>query len=106
MCSAFYGGLFPEPGRVAYNPGLHKGCFYKVGQFQLCKDSLVLLTQACKYVFIFKEFSTDDSNASFWQCRVVLVVCCFSDHKCRHGNVYTARCNAARRKDSISHYNQ
>ncbi len=30
MCSAFYGGLFPEPGRVAYNAGLHKVCFYKV----------------------------------------------------------------------------
>ncbi len=41
----FNGGLFPEPGRrVAYNAGLHKGCFYKVGQFQLCRDSLTLLT--------------------------------------------------------------
>ncbi len=30
----------------------------------------------CKNVFIFKEFATDDSNASFelWLCRVVLVV--------------------------------
>ncbi len=43
-----------EPGRIAYNTGLHKGCFYKVGQFQLCKDSLTLLTQ---YVS-----TTDDSN--------------------------------------------
>ncbi len=34
----------------------------------------------------------------FEQCRVVLVVCCFSDHKCRHGDVYTARCNATRKK--------
>ncbi len=42
----FYGGLFPEPGRVAYNAGLHEGCFYKVGQFQLCKDSLALLTRS------------------------------------------------------------
>ncbi len=32
------------PGRVAYNAGLHKG--YKVGQFQLCKDSLTLLTHS------------------------------------------------------------
>ncbi len=24
----------------------HKGCFYKVGQFQLCKDSLALLTHS------------------------------------------------------------
>ncbi len=40
--------LFPEPGRVTlvYNAGLHKGCFYKVGQFQLCKDSLMLLTHS------------------------------------------------------------
>ncbi len=44
---------------------------------------------------MFKEFATDDSNASFEQCRVVLVVCRFSDHKCRHGNVYAARCNAS-----------
>ncbi len=29
---------------------------------------------ACKYVFIFKEFATDDSNVNFEQCRVVLVV--------------------------------
>ncbi len=28
-----------------YVPAVHKGCFYKVGQFQLCKDSLALLTQ-------------------------------------------------------------
>ncbi len=48
---------------------------------------------ACKYVFLFKEFATDDSNTSFEQCRVVLAVCRFSDHKCRHGNVYAARCN-------------
>ncbi len=47
LCSAFYGGLFSEPGRVmlAYNAGLHKGCFYKVGQFQIWKDSLTFLTQ-------------------------------------------------------------
>ncbi len=38
---------------------------------------------ACKYIFLFKEFATDDSNVSFEQCRVVLV-CHFSDHKCRH----------------------
>ncbi len=38
--------VFPEPGRVAYNAGLLKGCFYKVGQFILSKDSLALLTQS------------------------------------------------------------
>ncbi len=48
---------------------------------------------ACKYVS-----ATDFSNASFELCRVVLVVCRFSDHKCRHGNVYTARCNAMLKK--------
>ncbi len=85
VCSAFYGGLFPEPWRVAYNAGLHKGCFYKVGQFQLCKDRLFWLT-ACDNVFLFKEFSTDDSNASFEQCREVLLVCRFSDHKCSNYN--------------------
>ncbi len=53
---------------------------------------------ACKYVFLFKEFATDDSNASFEQFRVVLVVCHFSDHKCRHGNVYAARCNVTCKK--------
>ncbi len=44
------------------------------------------------------QFATDDSNASFELCRVVLVVCRFSDHKCRHGNVYMARCNVTRKK--------
>ncbi len=67
-----------EAGRVACNA---QNCFYKVGQLQLCKG---------KYAFIFEELATDDSNASFEQCRVVLV-CRFSDHKCRRGNVYTAR---------------
>ncbi len=48
---------------------------------------------AWKYVFLFKEFATDDPK---WV--LTFVVCLFSDHKCRHGNVYTARCNAARKK--------
>ncbi len=70
-----------------------KGCeHYKVGQFQRRKDSLVLLTH-CTYVSIFKEFATAYSNMSFEQCRVVLVVCHFSDHKCRHGNDYAAQRN-------------
>ncbi len=49
LCNAFYGGLFPEPGRVTlqcYNAGLQKGCFYKVGQLQLYKDSLTPLTHS------------------------------------------------------------
>ncbi len=70
VCGAIHGGLFPEPGRrVALLAGLHKGCFYKVGQFQLCKNSLTLRTHS-KYVS-----ASDDSNASFERCRVVLVVC-------------------------------
>uniref|UniRef100_A0A672PW63 protein kinase C n=1 Tax=Sinocyclocheilus grahami TaxID=75366 RepID=A0A672PW63_SINGR len=32
-----------------------------------------------------------DSNSSFKQCRVALVVCHFSDHKCRHGFMFTRR---------------
>ncbi len=47
VCGAIHGGLFPEPGRrVALLAGLHKGCFYKVGQFQLCKNSLTHLTHS------------------------------------------------------------
>ncbi len=57
---------------------VHKGCFYKVGQFQLCK-----------YVCVFKEFATYHSNASFELCRVVLVGCRFSDHKCKHDVMFT-----------------
>ncbi len=78
VCSAFYGGLFPEPGSSL--PAVLKGCKGQYG----ASDS------ALKYVFLFKERATDDSNVSFEQCRVVLVVCRISDHKCIHGNVYTA----------------
>ncbi len=53
---------------------------------------------ACKYVFLFKEFATDHSNASFEQCGVALVFCRFSDHKCRQGNVYAGRCNTTHKK--------
>ncbi len=61
VCGAIYG--------VALFAGFHKGCFYKVGQFQLCKDSLTCLTTAAsKYVS-----ATYDSNGSFELCRVVLV---------------------------------
>ncbi len=38
---------------------------------------------ACKYVFLFEEFATDYSNASFELCRVALVACRYSNHKCR-----------------------
>ncbi len=48
----------------------------------------------CKYVSIFKELANVYSNASFEHCRVTFVVCRFSDHKCRHSNVSTARYNA------------
>ncbi len=56
------------------------------------------------YVFSFKKVATDDSNASFEQCRVVLVVSRFSDHKCRHGNVYIAPCEKTVYVIIISNY--
>ncbi len=65
-----------------------KAVSIKWGNSNFAKDSLALLTHVkSKYVFLFKEFAPDYSNASFEQCRVALVVCRFSDHKCRHGNV-------------------
>uniref|UniRef100_A0A672S5Q9 Myosin VIIA n=1 Tax=Sinocyclocheilus grahami TaxID=75366 RepID=A0A672S5Q9_SINGR len=51
-------------------------------------DPFPTVTTVSKF-FIFKGFATDDSNASFEQCRVALVVCHFSDHKCRHGFMFT-----------------
>ncbi len=75
-----------------------KAVFIKWGNSNFARTVWRFWLTACKYVFLFKEFATDDSNASFEQCRVVLVVCLFSDHKCRHGNVYVARCNASRKK--------
>ena len=56
MCSTFYEGLFPDPGREDYNAG--------------CSDS-----QPVSTFFIFKEFATDDSNVSFERCRVEVVAC-------------------------------
>ncbi len=79
-CSAFYGGLFPDPGRVAYNVN---GCeHYKWG------NSNIARTVWCFCFLIFKEFATYYSNASFQQYRVVLVWR-FYDHKCRHGVMFT-----------------
>ncbi len=47
VCAAqFTKDYFLNLAGVALLAGLHKGCFYKVGQFQLCKDSLALLTQS------------------------------------------------------------
>ncbi len=89
VCSAFYGGLFPEP--VSSLPSVHKGCFYKVGQFQLYKDSLVLSTQVSMFSYLKNLPLTIQTDVSFEQCRIVLVACHFSDHKCRHGNVYALR---------------
>ncbi len=52
VCSAFYGGLFPDPGRVAYNVNTMNVCeHYKVGPFQRRKDSLVLLTRSLQVHF-------------------------------------------------------
>ncbi len=98
----FLGGLFPEPGmRVAYK-AVHKGCFYKVGQFQLCKDSLTL-----QYSQPVGKSATDDSNVSFEQCRVILV-CCFSDQKWETPSQYTEGRNisVSRLRYSASHSEQ
>ncbi len=84
VCAAQFTQDCPEAGRVAYNASVLKDCFYKAEQFQLCK---FLTHSLFKYVS-----ATDDSNVSFEPCRVVLVWR-FSNHKCRHGNVYEARCN-------------
>ncbi len=47
VCHAFYAGLSLEPGRVAYNVNTINGCeHYKVRQFQLCKNSPVLLAHS------------------------------------------------------------
>ncbi len=37
---------FLNLGEKPAKSAVHKGCFYKVGQFQLCKDSLALLTHS------------------------------------------------------------
>ncbi len=63
-----------------------KAVSIKWGNSNFARTVLRFWLTACKYVFLFKEFATDDSNVSFEQCRVELV-CRFSDHKCRHGNV-------------------
>ncbi len=67
-----------------------KAVSIKWGNSNFARTVWRFLLTACKYVFLFKEFATDysKSNTSFEQCRVVLVVCHFSDHKCRRGNVY------------------
>ncbi len=61
------------------------GCeHYKVGQFQHRQGQSGTSDSQTK------EFATDYSNASFEQCRVVLVWH-FYDHKCRHGVMFTRR---------------
>ncbi len=76
---------------LAYNAGLLKAVSIKWGNSNIARTVWRLFSYL-------KKFATDFWNVSFEQCRVVLVVCHFSDHKCRHGNVI---------KDIISHdYNQ
>ncbi len=64
-----------------------KAVSIKWGNSNVARTVWCFWLTACKYIFLFEEFATDYSNASFELCRVVLVVCCFSDHKCRHGKV-------------------
>ncbi len=69
VCSAFYGGLFPDPGREDYNAS--------------CSDSQAVST-----------FTYVKNLPLMNQTRVlssVELACCFSDHKYRHGFVYSAR---------------
>ncbi len=52
VCAAHFTEDYFLP--VCSLPAMLKGCFYKVGQFQLCKDSLVLMTHLpCKPVSMF-----------------------------------------------------
>ncbi len=83
--------------RVPYNAVYTKTFSIKWGNFNIARTVWRFWLTACN-VFLFKEFATDYSNASFEPCRVVLVICRFSDHKCRHDNVYAPRCNATRKK--------
>ncbi len=79
-----------------------KAVSIKWGNYNFARTVWRFWHTAFKYVFLFKEFSTDSSDASFEQCRVQLVVCRFSDYECRHGNVhgnvYAAWCNTTRKK--------
>ncbi len=84
VCSTFHGGLFPEPGRVAYT-GLHEGCFYQVEQFQLWGHSGASDSQPVSKFSYLKNLPLT-IQMRVLSC-VVLVVCNFSYHKCRHGNI-------------------
>ncbi len=54
-----------------------KAVSIKSGNSNFARTVLDTSDSACKYAFLFKEFTTDYSNASFELCRVVLVVCQF-----------------------------
>ncbi len=59
----------------------------KWGHFNVARTVWCFWLAACKYVSIFKEFATDNSNE---QCRKVLVWF-FYDHKCRHSVMFRWR---------------
>ncbi len=59
-------------------PAVHKGCFYKVGQFQFCKDRAHDSQPVSMFSYL-KKMLFDYSNTNYELCRVVLVVCRFSD---------------------------
>ncbi len=66
VCAAlFTEDYFLNLGEWPTMPAVHKGCFYKVGQFQHCKDSLALVTQP---VSMFLYLNNFNSNVSFEQC--------------------------------------
>ncbi len=56
VCSAFYRGLFPEPGRVGYNASFAQRLFLKNGVIPTLQGQSIT---ACKYAFVLKEFATD-----------------------------------------------
>ncbi len=83
VCSAFYGDYFLKLGVACQ---LCSKASIKWGNPNFARTVWRFWLTACKH-YKLKEFANDYSNASFELCRVVLVVCRFSDHKCRHGNV-------------------
>ncbi len=52
-----------------------KAVSIKCGNSNFARTVWRFCLTACKYAFLFKEFATEYSNASFELCRVVLVVC-------------------------------
>ncbi len=74
--SVFYRGLFPEPGRVA--------CQLCPKAVSIKLDNSNLARTVCTFSYLKNVPLMIQMNQSFEQCRVVRIVCRFSDHKYRH----------------------